>query len=244
MQYCRYLAILVLFSSQAFANLDDAEKFRRRYPLATAKAKLVDNYGNDFEPLYGVRNFRAVLNGVYYRGGANNAYHRSDKRGNQNPLPEDGLLNLCTEGFATAIYLYAANFETASHSVDCRTADGTSNRLNYIQLSILSASKSEIYELLRLIRYHLRGDGVGPLYAHCWSGWHASGLASAYTLRQFCGFSASQAIKYWNENADGRSGAKYDPIRKKIREFVPFNNLQLTAEESAVVCPNPRTFKY
>lgn len=115
MQYCRYLAILVLFSSQAFANLDDAEKFRRRYPLATAKAKLVDNYGNDFEPLYGVRNFRAVLNGVYYRGGANNAYHRSDKRGNQNPLPEDGLLNLCTEGFATAIYLYAANFETASH---------------------------------------------------------------------------------------------------------------------------------
>ena len=75
--------------------------YRARYRLADATQKLVDNKGNGYENLYGVRNFRAVLGGIYYRGGANNAYHRTNKRGNENPLPSDGLQNL-TESLLAA----------------------------------------------------------------------------------------------------------------------------------------------
>ena len=71
--------------------------------------KVTDNWGNQFEDLYGTRNMRPVLHGVAYRGGANNYYHKRNKRKNQNPLPSDGLLNLCQEGFSGAVYLYQQN---------------------------------------------------------------------------------------------------------------------------------------
>ena len=46
-----------------------------------------------------------LLKGVLFRGGANNSYNRNGVRGNKNPLPQNGLANICVAGFQTAIYL-------------------------------------------------------------------------------------------------------------------------------------------
>ncbi|RZA00825.1 MAG: hypothetical protein EOP11_17940, partial [Proteobacteria bacterium] len=177
------------------------EATRARYgKLKDATAKLVDDRGNGFEALYGVRNFRAVLNGVYYRGGANNYYHRTNKRGNENPLPNDGLMNLCEEGFTDAVYLYPTNAGTAPKITRCRTADGAENVLNYQQITGLDAKNNR--KLLTIVQNHLRNERLGGVYMHCWNGWHASGYAAAITLRQFCGFTGDQAAQYWTKNID------------------------------------------
>ena len=107
--------------------------YRNRYQLKNASQKLVNDKGNGFDSLYGVRNFRAVLNGVYYRGGANNLYNKNGERDNMNPLPTEGLVNLCKEGFGHSIYLYTTNFDTAPKISDCRAIkDGGDNRLEYL----------------------------------------------------------------------------------------------------------------
>lgn len=214
---------------------------RQRYAPKDAAAKLVDNRGNGFEKLYGVRNFRAVLNGIYYRGGANNAYHRTDKRGNENPLPNDGLQNLCEEGFGTAVYLYATNYGTAPKSVRCRAFDGTENTLEYKQISVLSGN-SQVKQILSVIYDHIRNPRLGPVYMHCWNGWHASGFAGAAALRQFCGFTTEQAVSYWNKNIDGVEIG--EGVRNKIRAFAPFGEFQLTAAEKKAFCPDPSSLKY
>jgi hypothetical protein len=102
------ITLCSVISNPAFAT--QGSEYRTRYRLSDARQKLVDNQGNGFSLLYGTRNFRSVLNGVYYRGGANNYYHKTNKRDNMNPLPTDGLQNLCEEGFSTALYLYSANY--------------------------------------------------------------------------------------------------------------------------------------
>jgi hypothetical protein len=101
--------------SPSTADLEDAprawiEYYDQRYGLDDVFEKKTDNRGEGFEQLYGTRNFRVVLTGVVYRGGANNKWHRNDRRDNRNPLPEDGLENLCEEGFGRVYYLYETNF--------------------------------------------------------------------------------------------------------------------------------------
>ena len=46
-------------------------------------------------------------------------------------------------------------------------------------------------------------DSVGPVYLHCWNGWHASGYISALILKQFCGMSDIEATAYWDLGTDG-----------------------------------------
>jgi hypothetical protein len=220
--------------------------YRQRYTLANASQKLVDNQGDGRGDLYGVRNFRAVLNGVYYRGGANNAYNKQgEKRGNSNPLPNGGLKNLCEEGFTQAIYLYPTNFSSAAKTTRCRTYNNEENVLNYAQISPLSYRRDDQKKLLTLINDHIRNPRLGPIYDHCWNGWHASGFVAAITLRQFCGFSADQAVAYWNVNTDGiNKGASYDTVRKNIRNFVPFSEFSISEAEKAALCPDPSSLKF
>ena len=67
------------------------EDYKSRYGVECVQDKITDNRGNGYDDLYGTRNFRVVLHGVAYRGGGNNYYHKTNKRGNKNPLPLDGL---------------------------------------------------------------------------------------------------------------------------------------------------------
>lgn len=220
------------------------EAHRERYNLRSAADKLTDNYGNGHDQLYGTRNMRAVLSGVYYRGGANNVYNRYHKRSNMNPLPAQGLENLCAEGFSHAVYLYERNFGSAPKTIRCRTRSGEENTLRYLQISPLEFNQRDLTELHTMIHEHIRNERLGPIYAHCWNGWHSSGYLAATALRQFCGFTAKQAVDYWNQNTDGHNGSSYEGIRARIREFVPSPALLLSEEERAGLCPSPGSLAY
>ncbi|MGZ3693848.1 MAG: hypothetical protein ACXWQO_06580 [Bdellovibrionota bacterium] len=219
--------------------------YRARYPLSTASQKLVDNQGNGFDALYGVRNMRAVLNGVYYRGGANNAFNKHGKRSNSNPLPAEGLVNLCKEGFGHAVYLYPDRFSTAAKITKCRMKDNTENVLTYKQISPLSYNKADLDELHGLIFEHVRNPRLGAIYDHCWNGWHASGYVAATALRQFCGFTAAQAVNYWNINTDGNDKESgFENIRQRIRNFTVNPNMQLSSAEKTALCPAPASLSF
>lgn len=216
------------------------EFYKTRYGLGDIYAKLVDNRGNGFEPLYGVRNMRVVLNGILYRGGANNVFNVHQKRPNDNPLPNEGLDHLCEEGFSTSVYLYEKNYETAPKLTRCTSVFKVSNELDYRQLSPLS-SEVDARAVLKIIYDRLMSNSdQSPIYLHCWNGWHASGFISALSLRQFCGLNESQAVSYWDRNTDGyNTEPKYESIRRKIRNFKPFQEFQISAELKRKICLAP-----
>lgn len=179
---------------------------------------------------------RTVLADVFYRGGANNKYNRYGSRDNRNPLPTIGLENLCQDGFDTAIYLYDTGYETAPKKVDCISRrDGKPNSLEYLQISPYNTKA--VREALSIAYRKIKQHSTAPAYYHCWNGWHASGLISAYALRQFCGTSGEDAVKYWDLNTDGfNTEPSFEKIRKNIRDFVPFTDFVLTAEERERIC--------
>ncbi|MGZ6469343.1 MAG: hypothetical protein ACXWQJ_18725 [Bdellovibrionota bacterium] len=154
-----------------------------------------------------------------------------------NPLPAEGLEHLCEEGFGDSIYLYSQNYRAARRSTHCRTFQGNENTLNYSQISPLDFKGNSLSQILDLIYQHIRNPRLGPIYTHCWNGWHASGYVAATALRQFCGFTADQAVRYWNLNTDGNDGRSYNGIRAKIRSFQPRRELSLSQSERNALCP-------
>lgn len=231
------VVILALGASAVAAARQPPPRPVNSYHLANTSQKLVDNRGRGYEPLYGTRNFRLVLRSVLFRGGANNAMHRTAPRDNRNPLPVDGLKNLCAEGFGTAVYLYSRNYSSAPAEVKCRRNGSGAGRLAYLRLS--PVSRSELRRILERVHAAiLRPAEVGPVYLHCWNGWHASGLASAVALRQFCGVDADTAVQYWERNTDGHNRENgYAGFREQIREFVPYRDLDVAAERRRQICP-------
>lgn len=185
-----------------------------QFGLTDVYTKLVNNTGNGFERLYGVRNFRVVIPNILYRSGANNVYNKYGKRDNSNPLPTIALENLEKEGFTTAIYLYTTNYSSAPHQI---------KNLKYIQLSVLNPKNEKPF--LKLVYDRLEHLSSGYVDAACWNGWHASGFASAIALMQFCGFTNREALQYWIKNTDGDSN--YPNIKTKILNFKPFPELGL-----------------
>jgi hypothetical protein len=213
--------------------LDQIRDLDQRYQLTSTSQKLVDNFGDGFEPLYGVRNFRMVLRGILYRGGANNAYNKYQKRENQNPLPTMGLQNLCSQDFKTAVYLYETNFSTAPQKVSCTNTRSEKSQLNYLQITGLDESNTNT--ILEMIYKAIKGQGPSPIYMHCWNGWHASGLVSTLALRQFCGLSASEGLQYWIKNTDGNSDG-YTAIKARIQNFKPLSQFQISQAEQKEIC--------
>lgn len=228
-----FLVLLGVISESGWA---DWQETFAHYPLNNVYEKLVDNRGNGFEPLYGTRNFRQVLKGVVYRGGANNKFHRTSPRSNANPLPEDGLANLCQEGFATSFYLYSENYDPAKEINTCANGKGGKvHTLRYLQRSPMSESGRD--EILSVVHAALINAESKPIYLHCWNGWHASGYISAIVLRQFCDWSAEDAVKYWDANTDGfNTEPQFEKIRKRIRDFEPRKEFFISDQIKAKVC--------
>jgi hypothetical protein len=218
--------------------------YQKRYSFNDIFTKLVDNRGEGFKDLYGVRNFRSVLNGVLYRGGANNAFNKNKVRDNRNPLPAEGLTNLCKEGFRNIYYMYTTNYDKKLTPVKCKTERGPNQNLeigmNYLQKG--PWDRKAQHELLKVVFDSIMNPEGGPVYLHCWNGWHASGLISSFALRQFCGFDGYQAVKYWDSNTDGNNkGKAYDSYRNQIRNFLPFDDLKISAEIKKQIClPAPK----
>ena len=231
--------VLAQSPADAGSTLETAkwiEYYDQRYDLDDVDEKKTDNQGEGFEELYGTRNFRVILKGIVYRGGANNKWHRTHRRGNQNPLPDDGLVNLCEEGFGRAYYLYRTNFETAPKVTTCESLGSPEHVLRYFQVS--PTDEAQTYEVLKVIYETIQDYRYGPVYIHCWNGWHASGLLAAKILRQFCGYSADEAVAYWDRNTDGNNKERrYETIRRRIREFTPYPEFVINAEQAAAICP-------
>lgn len=210
--------------------------YKERYNETHLLEKITDNKGDGFDSLYGTRNLRPILHGVAYRGGANNFFHKENKRSNQNPLPDDGIRNLCQEGFSSSVYLYQRNFETAPTIDSCHCLSGGVNVIDYYQYDYNNTD--HIYNSLKLIYESAIHDSVGPVYLHCWNGWHASGLLSALALRQFCGFDKWEAINYWDLGTDGANNSpRYQVIREMIKTFEPYPDLFITDELGNTICP-------
>ena len=222
-------------ATEVFDLKDQVEEYKVRYGLRDPYTKLIDNRGDGYEDLYGVRNLRVVLHGVYYRGGANNKYDRVSPRDNMNPLPNKGLNNLCQQGFSEAVYLYSENYDTAPKKTNCRLVnDNTTTALAYDQKNAFTAGNERI--LLEKIHNHIKGKVAGPIYAHCWNGWHASGFIAAAALKQFCGWSDAKAEDYWVRNTDGNLEGM-EGVRRRVRTFQPYNDLKITAAERDLICP-------
>lgn len=212
------------------------ESYQNQFNLGSADQKLVNNRGDGFDSLYGTRNFRMVLRGIYYRGGANNTYNKILVRDNMNPLQDQALANLCENGFSEALYLYSENYKTAPPTTNCKTLQNENHTLAYNQMTALTLSNQE--KFIQKIYQHIKNPKQGPLYGHCWNGWHASGMIAAISLRQFCGWSATQAEEYWVRNTDGNE-AGYDSVRKRVRDFQPYAQYLISPAEQALICPAP-----
>lgn len=203
--------------------------------------KAVDNrgVGQTKDAPYGVRNFRVVLDGLVYRGGANNFFPNQPgdvKRNNHNPLKTEALRTLCENNFDQAIYLYGTNFKSAPKEVPCSNG----RKLSYSSLPPLDQNKN-VTKILELIHQRIASEtSKGRIYLHCWNGWHASGFISAIVLRQFCGFGGDEAVAYWDRNTDGNNKAsRYMRIRAQIRDFKPNPALLLSGDQKTRLCSLP-----
>jgi len=234
------LSLILLFLSffvqnnKSFAQDSSSNKFQyymERYRVMDVSGKITDNHGDGFATLYGTRNMRPILHGVAYRGGANNAYHKNKARDNKNPLPEDGLKNLADEGFSAAVYLYSKNFDTCKTKIVTKNGKDT---LRYLDKPTLD--KKEMREIMEMVQEVIRNPKKGPIYFHCWNGWHQSGYVSAAILKQFCGYDDSTAVKYWLSNTDGASKG-YEHIIKRIKEFKPFKDIKIDSTTQKRICP-------
>jgi hypothetical protein len=256
----------LLLSASACPALDtglasSVEKYRSRYPLTDPTKKLIGDWGkvpSDIAgvdagaletDLKGVRNFRYVLDGLLYRGGKINPGD-TPRYSSKQSMSKNGLENLCKQGFGTAIYLYNDPvLRSEPQDVTCETKDGKDNKLNYENLTPL-VSTADAKAILTTVHAALTDGPHQPIYVHCWNGWHAPGYISALALRQFCGFSGDEAVKYWNVDTDGncrgatrgriQSGNSYDSIRSKIRAYQPgnFPELNISADVANAVCPS------
>jgi len=209
-------------------SLNRSQYYYKLYGYPNALDKITDNFGNGNESLYGTRNMRPIIHGLLYRGGANNYYHKTAKRDNHNPLPPDGKENLCSNGFGRAIYLYRANFENESE-LSC-SCDGSQNSFHYDQYDYNDSL--HIRKMLELVKEHAENDSLGPIYMHCWNGWHASGLLSALSFRQFCGIDGQTAVDYWDLGTDGANKSpRYEKIRQQIKNFQPYPDLYINSDQ-------------
>jgi hypothetical protein len=237
--FLRSLNALIPILATSFAlsarASDLSDFYQSRYPLADLNQKLLNNHGEGFDALYGARNFRAVIPGKVYRGGANNKFHKSNPRPNMNPLPPDGLANLCQEGFETSVYLYRDNYDPDTAINNCRSIHEKNHTMSYVQLK--PTVTVEQYEILKIAYNAIRDPNSGPIYLHCWNGWHFSGLISALVLRQFCGMSGNDAVDYWDLNTDGwNDEPQFEKIRKRIRDFQPYKEFQLDKKLKKEIC--------
>jgi len=230
--------ILFLFAFSLLAQKQDfnylkerPKKYEEKFKATSLYDKITDNFGENCPSVYGTRNMRVVLNGIVYRGGANNYYNKNNKRDNENPMPEEGLENLLKEGFSTVIYLYSKNFADSKKSIG---PDKSGKSLNYIQNSL--SNEKEIKQFLELVFKNTKDSTAGPIYIHCWNGWHQSGYASALVLMQFCGFSNDEAYSYWEKCAAGDL-SKYSHIKKAIYKFKPIKEFQISEEVKSIICP-------
>lgn len=194
--------------------------------------KVSDNRGEGIPHLQGVRNLRVVLPGILYRSGGNNLYNPLVSRHNNNPLSFQTVLNLWEMGFDEIVYLYKYRFD----SLYSGELAGYLDRIGIRYSAVLPMKATQVYGLLKKMHLQMKAPRPGYILIHCWNGWHMSGLISAFSLMQFCGYDADQAWNYWKSCTDGNHKG-YERLRDRIRSFKPFPDLILTDGQKQLYCP-------
>ncbi len=164
---------------------------------------------------HGIMDFREVMPGVLYRGGASK----------RTQLNADQLQALCEYGIGSAIYLYNTGF-SGHTSVDCAKGSMNYDFITYLDAGLTSIHK-RIYDAIK--------SNDKPIFIHCWYGIHATGLVAATALMQFCGMSADQAVAYWKIGIVPK--LQYPNLITTIQNFHPNPTLALTPAEQSKVCP-------
>ena len=167
------------------------------------------------------RELMTVMPGVLYRGGGPGGTH---------PLPSAALQALCEAGFSTAIYAYTDNWTAHSPTTCTSKISGKSNTLDYISLEASSDSGKKT--TFARIQRALEDATVGPVFVHCWNGFHASGELAATSLRQYCPstWTGDKASAYWLRHSDGA------PLISRIKKFVPMAGFEIPADYQASLC--------
>jgi hypothetical protein len=184
-----------------------------------ASARLLAQENEIMQPgstFHGIRDYREVMPGVLYRGGANNG---------RAPLRQDQLNALCEAGFGTAVYLYRTGFSGPS-TVVC-----SKGSLRYIvegwEGKGRAAVDQQIYDVIK--------SKDKPIFIHCWNGIHATGAVAATALMQFCNISPQEAVEYWKVGIAPR--VQYPSVIRSIEGFQRNPGLQLTPQQQKQYCP-------
>lgn len=174
---------------------------------------LMQNSEVTHEKVDGLKDFRVVIPGILYRGG--------NSGGGAQPLRASGLQSLCDKGFSQAVYMYPDNFKIAPKP-QCE--------LEYTTFGGSIKDRKLIHSFLSKVKAVIDGKKQGPMYIHCWNGWHASGEMAAYALMQFCGLTGKQAQTYWDANVpNGRV--------TRMQSFKTFEDLNISSEQQTLICP-------
>lgn len=161
-----------------------------------------------------------VLKGLFFRAGG---------AGGRRSLQVEILNQLCSEGVSTVFYLYPSESFTTRGEYTCG-----SHRLVYTGSGFKNQESRPVLEAI----YRAANNNSGPIIAHCWNGWHASGEVAAHALMQFCGWSGDQAAQYWADNIGDRGNlGNYGSITRRISRFTPDPSLQFTAQQKQRYCP-------
>ena len=92
--------------------------------------------------------------------------------------------------------------------------------------------------MVKMVYQSAVDSSQGPIYLHCWNGWHASGYVAAILLKQFCGYNDIEAVTYWDLGTDGANRSPhYRSIRKLIRDFEPIEKYTIQNELGENICP-------
>lgn len=103
---------------------------------------------------------------------------------NRSALDDSALRDLCDQGYTRAIFVYSG---ARARTVSC----GGGRTIEYSSMSNWESPGSIVSKVVNEI------DGGGKVLLHCWYGVHASKFVAAASLTKLCGFSGSQAAKYF-----------------------------------------------
>lgn len=155
------------------------------------------NVRSGFDRPPGGQNFRTVIPGVLYRGGT----------GASEGLSPEQLQVFCKEGFSSVTFSYRngnlgpVSCPGNSYQYEFADPNGAQGAFQFLS-RVASAVK----------------ENKGPVFVHCWRGHHQSGQFAAYALELFCGFTAEQAVDYWNKTSNGDEQIGIS-VQKRIRWF-------------------------
>lgn len=185
--------------------------------LAVASVSKAGSIYSTGTSLQGIRDFREVMPGILYRGGANNG---------RNSLNSNQLQALCQNGIGTSIYLYSTGFSGPTN-VSCAQGTTSYQHLGY--------QGQDLRAIHRMIYNSIKSDQK-PVFIHCWYGIHATGLVAATALMQFCNATPSQAVAYWKVGI--APSLQYPKVMQAVQSFQPDPSLELTRSEQSRYCPN------